>query len=346
MVAVHTYDPCFSATINWGATHPDRRLTWALADGRSASVTSSAALAGAIASVQIDGVEMIDSGGHGAAFQWALHGTHPLKPVSITRTSSECYNPTQAGNMYDDHVDLQGNWLNQPVAPYHGPSTSWIGESSPTLTNGAAGIRTLNRPAYYVPHGWKSLWDGCEGNYPTNTSPYYTNLSRFLVVTEVEASPCLPMDARNVVRVQMRATAEAEEHDNRWFDTIVIAYLSKDLSNAYEVEPGKAQPTALGNERITTNPLILSNGSTRAVGVIGRPPTTTGAPSTYHQEPPYVYLQVAPATPEYPFDRRTLQVTFWAEHVAGGTVLNYETLWVLGSVQQVHDTLQALVASP
>ncbi len=116
----------------WGILFKDKQITT-----DNITITSSVALAGAIASVRYKGFELIASGGHGSAMQFISHdwdsGSGP----------TECRNPTEGGNMNDDGGAF----------PHHGPSSSWID----TIWQDSNTISTYTSLVDYVPPGKTGL---------------------------------------------------------------------------------------------------------------------------------------------------------------------------------------------
>jgi hypothetical protein len=189
-------------------------------------VTTSVALAGAIASIRYKGFELIASGGHGAAAQLITHDwTRGKRDFSVSGhivtkddRPTECNNPTEAGNMKDDSGQ---------VFPYHGPSSSYIGAWGQDTVDGLPRIYSMNAPVDYVPpHHWSedSGYGRCY-----NTSDHYFRGYEFHkhVIIGLKKGESF---IRNVIQVNARIKVGASAPK---LDTTFIAYLSRYFVREY-----------------------------------------------------------------------------------------------------------------
>lgn len=204
---------------NWANVYPD--LT---ADNGTVSVTTSTALAGAIASVRYNGKEIIGSGGHGAAFQWALRPlVTRLNNPTGTPHATECYNPTQAGSQKDDR---------ETAPPFHGRSTSAL--FNPKLDGHT--ITGVNRMANYVPYGEEghpnpNETEKCKSvDYQQNVSPFSSGLSNFVLWSNIALAPDHGLPLPNVFRIRGDIV---NEEAARTVASTLVAYTHKDIKKQY-----------------------------------------------------------------------------------------------------------------
>jgi hypothetical protein len=208
---VHTYDGTCAAHTNWTRSFDDVTVSVPTHDRGGLSVTASTALGGALASLRLGGKELIASGGHGSAIQWAFHAW------KAGGQASECYNPTQAGG----HLDDEGK-----AAPYHGPSTSALYDETSIST---ASIHTASRPAMYVQRGDPIPgFGGCHPqDFQPNRSPYTFGLSPYWLDTTVQMGRDTGLGLDNVVLMTAHLTSEDDNYAQ--FDGVFVAYLQRDL---------------------------------------------------------------------------------------------------------------------
>ena len=301
---VDIYQGCLAAHTNWGRRFPDRTVH----SGRL-EVTASTALAGAIASIRLRGRELLASGGHGSALQYAFHA-HGL---------GECWNPTEAGSASDDRGG--GPQL-------HGPSTSRIR----SFARRGRTIFSSSRLAMYVPAGGRSAWDGCEPRYPPGF-PYERGLSPYLLTKRVTVAP-------GVVRFDAALRVLAPERSPA-FDAVLIAYLAPRLDRYWKLTPGGGpEPLALG--ALATNPaagtslapvIAASADGSEAIGMWSAP---TPRPSlrTY-------YLGFSSGEGAYPFRSHTVQTTWWGTNLSPG-VYRYRSVYAVGTLREVRRRLATL----
>lgn len=325
---VHTYQPCHSSFTNHGRTIPDKTIATTIDGTNQLTVTASTALAGAIASVKINEVEFIASGGHGAAFQWALHA----------HDAGECYNPTEAGSKTDDR---RPNW---DTPPYHGPSTSYLYSVAGSSTQ----FQTVNRPAFYVPAGERSDYDGCTPSYPAGL-PYDQNLSPYMIRKTVKVGrDSNPLNLDNIVTISTNITVENPERSTN-FDAVLIAYLQEQFNTFYKYDPvsGLTEKVDLNTYAtnpgigVSTKPIIISTADGRYAMGLFVPP----ALNMVNQETPLYYLGYSSGNnPSYPFQNQTLQVTYYAKNIEPGE-LQYKSYWAVGNLERVKNTLTTLYNS-
>jgi hypothetical protein len=265
---VISYNQCYSSQMNWSYNLPDYKIS-RLSDQTEISMQFSTALAGAAASLKVGAVEYLHSGGHGSALQYAIHpqvpnsSYCPTDPPTPDCVKSECYNPTEAGSMWDDLRNTQG-FETSLRAQMHGPSTSAILEpkayfpTSTFWTNNSASsssFRSKNRLAYYVP---RYPWDNgrfsgtgvCYPQYP-NVSPHSYNLSHYIIEKEVRlgpvrnglctTEPCELAASFPVFSFSTDLVIEANEPETtgrgtsqlNYLDTVLIAYLRDEFNRYY-----------------------------------------------------------------------------------------------------------------
>ncbi|MCK2238364.1 MULTISPECIES: hypothetical protein [unclassified Crossiella] len=219
---------------NWGREFPD--LT---ADNGAVSVTTSTALAGSIASVRWGGREFIGSGGHGAAFQWALRPlVTRLQDPTGKPGPTECFNPTQAGSQDDDR---------ETNAPFHGDSTSYLHD--PKLTG--ATFSSVNRMANYVPYGQEGHPNpgetaNCKAtDYQRNVSPFSDGLSQYVLWSQIALAPDHDLPLPNVFRVRGDIVSEDSP---RTVASTLVAYTLKEFSAQYRYNLDAKQLTEFGHD--------------------------------------------------------------------------------------------------
>lgn len=148
---------------NWQAS---ATLPWQSRGNSPISVTAVPRMAGAISSIMWDNVEFIDSGGHGAAFQYVLHGND-----GNGNYEGELYNPTEAGSKADDAVSWWGTSLVLLQAHGGNPTHNFYFNGSASELNyltggGAQPLHTLQRMAYWIPRvpnpsTWPYTYSNC-----------------------------------------------------------------------------------------------------------------------------------------------------------------------------------------
>lgn len=321
---LNTYDPCLSSTTNWNRTFADKTISTTIDGSVSLQVTSSVSLAGAIASIKVNGKEFIASGGHGSALQYALHA----------HGTSECYNPTEAGSKTDD---ARPGYTN---APYHGPSTS----SLYYLTGTSNQISTSNRMAFYIPTGSRSEWDGCTPNYPAG-SPYNLGLSPYLVTKTVKVGVRTETGTlQNVITFDATVNVESPETSSN-YDAVLIAYLQDDFNTYFKFNPATGvaqyitlqQISANPNVGTSSDPVIISTGNgSYAIGIY-----SPRLLNTQFNESRIYYLGYSPGTGTYPHRNYTLQTTNYASNIQPGA-LYYKNYFAVGNLERVKSTLREL----
>ena len=196
---VLTYKSECATKKNYDRTFQDVTASVLVDKRNRLSVTTSTALAGAIASVKVNNKEFITSGGHGAAFQYAFHAWQKGK------AATECYNPTQAGTRQDD--------AGQPP-PYHGPSTSALY----TMARSGSTIRTAVRPAMFVTLAdTKPGWGDClSADHQPKRVPFTMGLSPYWLKTKIELAP--DHDAPELHRARLEHELERHGDGHRRLD--------------------------------------------------------------------------------------------------------------------------------
>ncbi|GAA2841591.1 hypothetical protein GCM10010452_82250 [Crossiella cryophila] len=223
-----------AVTRNWNREFAD--LT---ADNGTVSVTTSTALAGSIASVRWGGREIIGSGGHGAAFQWALRPlVNRLDNPGGKPGPTECFNPTQAGSQDDDRGTKP---------PFHGDSTSALYD--PKLTG--ATISSVNRMANYVPYGQEGHPNpgetpNCKAtDYQEFKSPFSDGLSPYVLWSQIALAPDHELPLPNVFRI--RGDISTEDVPRTVAGTLV-AYTHRDFSAQYKYNPDTKALAEFGHD--------------------------------------------------------------------------------------------------
>lgn len=326
------YNSAYSTMCNWNDPNRGRDVTITNGAAGWTGVTAmqSVALAGAITSLKLDGKEMIASGGHGAALNWAFY------PNSFeTASTGECYNPTLSGTQADDS---QPGWN---YAPYHGPSTSSI---DLPLGSRAGELYSVTRMAFYIPNGLTGF-GGCTASYP-NRSPYNVtwssggNLSPFRMTQE---ATWRAYDVNNVLGVG--ATIDIEETHKPDYKLAGIVYLQPDLNTYYRFDPVAqslqnvplssytgSYPSPAGNSSV---PIIASTADgSYAMGIISEPNAQGSQESHYY----YLGYNDPAQNPSYPFRLNTLQVTYTGQrstNLTAGTQLKYRVFYVFGNLDWV-----------
>ena len=367
-----TYNQCYSSQLNWGQARNDHKLS----DPSTISVQFSAALAGAVASLKIGNVEYISSGGHGSAVQYAIHPQVPnssyCPPGNPNCVASECYNPTEAGNMADDYRDMAG-FLQIPnlKAQMHGPSTSAIWRDSTYWRSGATSdyqwFRSWNRTAYFVPEGWIGYGE-CVPDYPA-TSPHNLGLTNYVLDKEVRLGPVKEGQYAlafgfPVLSFNTNLFIGLEEQESETFDNVLIAYLRDEFQSYHSVRgplcAGAQNPQncscygPMCLEDVTeetlsssigfggADPLIIDNGNGYAIGLFAVKPTTVSG-SGEHNSP--FYWVIHDDGTNSGFTLRTLQVTYYSSDVTPGQI-NYKAYFVVGNLDWVRYVIYELQQHP
>ncbi|MCK2218388.1 hypothetical protein MF672_032025 [Actinomadura sp. ATCC 31491] len=316
---VLTYKSACASKKNWDRTFQDVTASVLVDKRNRLAVTTSTALAGAIASVKVNDKEFISSGGHGAAFQYAFHAWQK------GGEASECYNPTQAGSRQDD--------ADQPP-PYHGPSTSALY----TMAGSGASIRTAGRPAMFVTLAdTKPGWGGCRSaDFQDKRSPFTMGLSPYWLQTEVELAPDHDApELENVFRAAATLTSDDERHEH--FDGVLVAYLQPDFTKvfSYGLTTGRLSPEP-ADSRASKDPMVRCTGDgDYCLGMYVKP-EVLGAKGYYYTmtRPPMDY--------NGHFQENTIQVTSPGGAVDKGDKLHYETYVVVGNKSRVERTMTQL----
>jgi hypothetical protein len=317
---VMSYNPACASTQNWTRSFPDATVSTMVDGTVPVSLTTSTALGGAIASLTVAGKQYIASGGHGSALQYDFHAWQ-----GNSASGSECYNPTQAGARMDD----SGH-----TAPWHGPSTSALYQESVTGNS----IQTQSRPAMFI-----TLADpgtGADPGSPTGTcrasdyqadvSPYTYGLSPYWLTTKVNMNAA---GLANVIGLQ--ATLASQDSLYAHFDAVLIAYLQRDFTATYTVNPDTGIPAPVQTNTAYDQPTerCTADGA-YCLGMYFRPATLPGA---------YYYLQTrGPDAANGEFGENTTQITAPASNIGPGSVLTYQTYLIVGNKARVGSTIQQL----
>jgi hypothetical protein len=310
---VNTYNGDCASAKNHGRSFADVEVS-TLVDGTNRfSVTASAALGGAIASLRVNDKEFIASGGHGAALQWAFHAWDDGK------AASECYNPTQAGSRPDD----------AGPPPYHGPSTSLISRLART---GTATVSTRSQPAMYVPLSMTTPgYGGCHSaDLQPRTAPYNDGLSPYSLNTSVSLAPGNGLaNLPNVARVNARLTASGRKYPN--LDAVFVGYLQRDFTDTYSYAGGTLTTRKADAPGTLAPVLKCTHDHAYCLGMYFPASSMPGAYYYTQDDRPNAYNGLAGAYTE--------QVTVPAHDV--GT---YRIYLAVGNLARVESTLDALAA--
>ncbi|MCP3802165.1 hypothetical protein NLX83_23130 [Allokutzneria sp. A3M-2-11 16] len=307
---VNTYRSRCAAQDNHGRELGD--VTLSVPHGKvEVSVTTSTALAGAIGSLKVGGREFIDSGGHGAALQYAFHawkrGAEP----------SECYNPTQAGARVDD---------DKARAPFHESSTSKVTSVSPQ----GKSVTYTSQPAMFVTRGDpKPGFGGCRGkDLQPGAAPFTSGLSKATLTSSVHMGPDNGLSGLDNV-IRLAATYETNDAAYEKFDGLLIAYLQKDFTAKYTYTGGELTER---KQDASTDPSVRCTAAGEyCLGMHVRPKLMSGA---YY----YTLDRKTPGT----FSEQATQVTWAADDVAANAKLSYEVYLAVGDKALVAKTLGEL----
>jgi hypothetical protein len=324
---INIYDPSYSSLLNYGTALADHVIEYS-----NIQITFAACLAGAIASLKLDGHEMIASGGHGSAFQFDCHPTSPSP-------GSECFNPTEAGSSGDDRRDLNGLPA-QPNSSYpllsgqfHGPSTSQV-TIDPTfwksglLSNGQKYFRSKVRLAYYIP-GYDAYtgFGGCVPSYPVDGFGE-NGLSQYVLDKEVrlgqwkDSGGSLIYGGYPFIGFRMTLNVGAGEPARADFNGVLIAYLLKDFHIAVP----------------TTDCVMYDSTVERALGFKADAQTGLGTPVGS----PFLFAQENDADPANP--AHTTQVTWFCSTMNPPGTITYKIYCVVGSLANVRACILQIAA--
>jgi hypothetical protein len=312
---VLSYRSCLSSQKNWDRTFEDVTVS-ATVDGRvPVSVTTSTALAGAIASVKVGGKEYIASGGHGSALQYAFHAWQD------GGEASECYNPTQAGSRLDDVEQLP---------PFHGPSTSALYRMSGTGTT----VTAASRMAMFIERGDPEPgWANCRStDYQPDRVPYSHGLSPYWLNTTVRMAPDHGLAGLDNV-IELSATLDSEDEWHAHFDAVLVAYLQRDFKATYLHDPTSGRLTAFTGDRASQEaPVRCTVDGAYCLGI-------------YRHSGGYYYTMTRePQAYNGYFGEDTVQITTPTTGVGAGGVtrLEYRAYLVVGNKDRVATTLSEL----
>lgn len=312
---VLSYRSCLSTRKNWDRTFDDVTVSVKV-DGRvPVSVTTSTALAGAIASLKVAGKEYIISGGHGSALQYAFHAWDEGEQ------GSECYNPTQAGTRLDD---------SGTAPPFHGPSTSALYQMSREGNT----IRTAARMAMFIERDDPEPgWGNCRAaDYQPAREPFTYGLSPYWLNTTVRMAPDHGLAGLENV-IELSATVDSEDRWYAHFDAVLVAYLQKDFSVGYLHDPETGKLTQFTGDRTSLVPPVRC--TVDGAYCLGLYRASGGYYYTMRREPQ-----------EYNafFGEDTMQITTPTTGVGAGgkTRLDYRAYLVVGNKDRVASTLTEL----
>lgn len=313
---VMTYKSECAEHTNWGTYYPDLTIS-----SDQVSVTASTALAGAIASVRYGGKEYIGSGGHGAAFQWAVRPfVRPIgAPDTVQPKATECYNPTQAGSQKDD---------DGKTAPYHWPSTSALSQFEKVGDNR---YLAASRLAMYVPipQQTKLPDDNCKAaDYQPDQSPMSLGLSHYWLNPDVSVSGnVIELRAGLHVEDQEPAANVGEVHST------IVAYTQRDFTKEYAYLNGQLVPfDATRWDHKKSPSLRCTENGTHCLGMY--------LPNSQTREDAYVYLE-SRAPDEYTAwgGSYTIEATFVSRN---SRHVDMQAYAVVGDKQKVTETFDRL----
>ncbi len=324
------YSP--ASTWNYGSSYSDQVI-----QSSNVRIRSSTALAGAIASLSYKGYDFINSGGHGAAFQGAVH----FMDGANWWEGSECANPTEAGSMDDDSAPF----------PHHGPSSTAIirPESGGWGFGSSIAHGTMwssGNWANYVPPGKKSAFDGCTASknmgLPTGT---IVNKTMYLggffngewlenvLIFDYEVSP---------------------NRDANFMDLQIVAYLNgKFTQQLYYDANGDAQGNHYVQRRTKTAQEggHISNGSVarifadsnwgQAMGVMNGPIVRSGELNNHV----FTLTEVDIPKKGYDFKYNNLTSQRVYSGVKAGEKYTFRAFFPIGSVEEVKVMLRKICKS-
>jgi hypothetical protein len=318
---VHTYKTECASKQNYDRTFDDVTVSTLVDQHNRLAVTTSTALAGAVASLKVNGKEFIASGAKGSALQYAFHAWNK------GGAASECYNPTQAGA----RIEVEGK-----KAPYHGPSISALYVMAGT----GGSIKTEQRPAMFMTRADPTPgWDGCiAANYQPDKSPFTLGLSPYWLRTQIQLAPDQGLPA-NVVRATASITSGDDFHDG--FDSVYVAYLQRDFTNVFSYDLASGGLTQQKPEsHASKSPLLRCTPDEAYCLGMYVTPEFLGTEAYYYTmtRPPNQYNGM--------LGEATIQVDSPTNNVHNGDTLNYETFLVVGNKQRVADTFRQLHQKP
>jgi hypothetical protein len=316
---VLTYKSECAAKKNYDRAFPDVTATIVVDKRNTLAVTTSTALAGAIASVKVNNKEFISSGGHGAAFQYAFHAWQK------GGAASECYNPTQAGTRRDDVGKKP---------PYHDPSTSALY----AMAKSGSTIRAEARPAMFITLAdTKPGWGDClSADYQDKRVPFTMGLSPYWLKTAIELAPDHDAPAlENVFRATATITSEDERHDH--FSGVLVAYLQPDFTSVFSYSPTtrRLAPKPV-NSHASKDPMVrCTDDGDYCLGMYVKP-EVLGDKAYYYT------MTREPMDYNGHFGENTIQVTSPSGPMDKGDKVNYETYVVVGNKSRVESTMTQL----
>ncbi|MCE7010981.1 hypothetical protein LWC34_50485 [Kibdelosporangium philippinense] len=312
---IHTYKTECASKQNYDRTFPDVTASRMVDGHNQLSVTTSTALAGAIASVKVNGKEFIASGAKGTAFQYAFHAWNE------GGAPSECYNPTQAGARIE---------VERQRAPFHGPSTSALYTHAGT----GSSIRTEARPAMFMTRDDPVLgWGDClAANYQPDRSPFTMGLSPYWLKTEIQLG-LRGLD--NVFRLGATITSDDDPHDH--FDGVTVAYLQRDFTEVYSYELADGTTTLRPPaSHASKDPMMrCTSDSNYCLGLYIKPAAVAAGDYYYTMTRP-------PSSYNGMLGEATIQVDSRTTSVNGGDTIGYETFVAVGNKDRVSSTFAAL----
>jgi hypothetical protein len=316
---VHTYRDECATNQNYDRTFPDVTVS-RLVDGRNRlSVTTSAAIGGAVASLKVNDKEFIASGGYGSAFQYAFHAWNE------GGAASECYNPTQGGASID---------TKDSEAPYHSnPSTTALY----TMEQATAGaIRTAARPAMFMTRADPNPgYGGCFArDHQPDASPFNQGLSPYWLDADVQLDHGIP-GLDNVIRMSSVLTSDDADKDH--LNGVLVAYLQRDFSKVFSYD------RATHRLRTEPNPTVASADPIARCTVQGDYCLGIYIRPSVRASGAYYYSMTRPPLPyNGMLGEDILQVDFPANDVRRGERLQYELYVAVGNRDRVADSIRAL----
>jgi hypothetical protein len=137
----------------------------------------------------------------------------------------------------------------------------------------------------------------------------------------------------NVIGLQ--ATLASQDSLYAHFDAVLIAYLQRDFTATYTVNPDTGIPAPVQTNTAYDQPTerCTADGA-YCLGMYFRPATLPGA---------YYYLQTrGPDAANGEFGENTTQITAPASNIGPGSVLTYQTYLIVGNKARVGSTIQQL----
>ncbi|HEX5747434.1 MAG TPA: hypothetical protein VFZ09_14410 [Archangium sp.] len=265
--------------------------------------------AGAVDSLYVNGVELIDSFDHGRQIQTALQASRPGAFDYRDGLPGECYNPTEAGGAYDG---FGINSTSQLLAAAVGPNTYssqtqmafWLAPGTDSTVAPCGGAQNTTRLSNYVLH--KQFTLGAAGDPRLIRHDVTLHLPEYVEQANIEAS---------------------------------TGYFDSSLDVLYSMEPGTCTLSFIGYNREYRHGSSRALIATRSDGTVAMGVWGTGQPAEYYGSNDLDVL-----TPDI---RRTGKwaVVYQKRDMAVGPHA-FRVYIAAGTLSQVHHSLCDITRSP